>query len=92
VCYGCLLGVVDIVLVQDVLLQLADFIRKFLLNFTVGLVFFVVVHPDQCLRVLHLQHLLFQTVSSRLHSADLGFRVLLPPFVRPLMFDKAVYV
>jgi hypothetical protein len=49
-------------------------------------------HPDQCLRVLHLIYLRFQAVSSRLHRADLGFRVLLPAFISPLMLNKAVEI
>ena len=87
-----MLGIIDITLVQDVLLQLADFIGMFLQYCEVGLLFCFVVHPDQCLCVLQLTDLLFQAVSSCLHCADLYFRVFLPPLIAAFMFDEAVYV
>ena len=86
------LGIVDIVLVQDVLLELGDRLVMFLLKCTVGLVFVFLVQPDQCLGVLHLHHFRFQTVTRGLDCADLAFRVFLPAFIRSVLFNKAIYI
>ena len=86
------LGIVDIVLVQDVLLELGDSLVKFLLQCTVGLVLVFLVQPDQCMRILHLQHFFFQVISSSLDCADLAFRIFLPAFIRSVLFNKAIYI
>jgi hypothetical protein len=64
----------------------------FQLNFSMGFVLFILVHPDQGLGVLHFIYSLFQIVSSCLYCADLAFRVFLPAFIRFVLLDQAFYV